>query len=318
MFGRTKVGVRVENEIYWLDLRGKKEFDSLIQSDRTVIVTGVLDELLSTNGDKGFLVNVTSVRANDGGKCDYVKQIVKVEIRGKLQQDSRDIVRPYDVGWYVAVNRKDYYLHLTCPSALEGAVQILDGQMVIVTGTLEVDGRWNIVHTTDIKAAPASPFKITFRRTEGVPDFHPTADVTFDSTKLSAKAADELRKLIGEAKFFELRSSKMPSNIPDPHAGYEFTLEMNGKNHSIWVVDFEMTPPLKSLVERLKELSNDDFCRKLIGLDYADAMRKITEAGFTHRLIYMDGVVFPVTQDWRPNRINLSVKNGKVIRARIG
>src|SRR5437763_1037107 len=40
MFGRTSVGVTVCHETYWLDLRGKKDFESVIQSGRTVVVTG--------------------------------------------------------------------------------------------------------------------------------------------------------------------------------------------------------------------------------------------------------------------------------------
>src|SRR5262249_11428791 len=238
--------------------------------------------------------------------------------RGKVRKDERDIVRPYDTIWYITVNGTDYHLNLTCPSALVGEINDLDGQTVIVAGRLEAKGRWKTVHTTDVKAAPMDPFTITFSRTAGLPDFDATAAVTFDSAKLGAESAVELRKLIGEAKVLELRSTKLPHGIPDPPAGYEVTLEMDGKKHSVWVADFDMTPSLKSLVGRLKELSRDEFCRKLIGMDYADATRKITEAGYSHRLVYMDGTAFPVTQDWRPNRINLSVENGKVIRASVG
>ena len=319
MFGRTSVGVTVGNETYWLDARDTKDLQSLIQHGPTVLVTGEIDKLHGSEGDQNHLVNVTGIRADDAGKIEYVAKAVKVEIRGKLQQEFREFITPYDACWYVAVDGKDYYLHLNGNKTLFGQGKELVGQAVILNGTLEVKGRWNVVHVTSIKAAPVSPFKITFGRTSGIPDFHPTADVTFDSTKLSAKTAGELRKLIGEAKFFDLRSSMdQPLNIPDPPAGYNLTLEMDGKKHTIWVTDTDMTPALKTLVDRMKDGSTEVFCQKLIGMELDEAKRQLTEAGYTFRLTSMDGVFFPRTDDYRPNRINLAVEKGKVVEARVG
>src|SRR5262249_5887702 len=141
MFGRTSIGLVVGNETYWLDIRGKKGFDSLMKPGQMVAVTGELDELLSTNGDPAFIVNVSNIRADDTQKADSVKKTVKVEIRGRLRLDTRDILRPYGVSWYVTVNGTDYYLDQACPRALVGELNNLDGQTVIVAGTLEVHGK---------------------------------------------------------------------------------------------------------------------------------------------------------------------------------
>src|SRR5262249_41768941 len=100
--------------------------------------------------------------------------------------------------------------------------------------------------------------------------------------------------------------------------GYNLTVEMDGKTHKIWVTNWDMTAALDTLVDRLKELTTDTFCRGLIGLELGEAQRRITAAGYTVRVLSIDGVHFPRTDDWRPNRINLTVKKGKVVGAHIG
>src|SRR5205823_428743 len=126
------------------------------------------------------------------------------------------------------------------------------------------------------------------------------------------------RKLIADAKFFELRSSMESENIPDPHAGYNLKLEMDGKTHTIWVVDGDLTPSLKVLVGRLKDLTTEAFCRKLIGLDFEEAKRQATAEGYKVRLAGKDGARFFLTTDWCPNRINVVVEKGKVVEASAG
>jgi hypothetical protein len=158
-FGRTSVGITVGSQTYWLDLHGEKEFQALIQSDRQVVVTGELEELVSTDGDKGLMVNVTGVKADAAGMGASVKKIVKVEIRGKLKQDSTDIERPYDVYWFLNLRSNNYYL-LTNSPALTDQVNKLGNQEVIAIGTLEVKGHWNIVRVTSLEAAPAPELNV--------------------------------------------------------------------------------------------------------------------------------------------------------------
>lgn len=316
MFGVTSTGVTIGDNTFWLDLRDRKDLQPVVQSGATVRVTGTIEKHQGTDGRIDFLVKVTDIRADDAGQSAYVRKTTGLEIRGKLGWDTRDIERPYEVYWYVSVDGKDYYLHLKGNKTLIGQVKDLAGQTVVMTGTLEFKDRWRIVHVATINAAPASPFKITFGRTSGIPDFHPIADVVFDSTKLRRKTVDDLRKLIVEAKFFDLRSSMdPPPHVPDPPAGYNLALEMDGKKHRIWVTYGDMTPALSALVDRLKEARTEAFCHKLIGLNLDEAKRQIADAGYTHRLVRVDDVSFELTDDLRRNRINLTVEKGKVVGA---
>src|SRR5262249_10800606 len=189
-FGMTSARITIGGDTYWLDLRDNKNLQGVVQSGASVWVTGEIDDFQGTDGQIDFLVKVADVRADDSGQASYVRKTGAVEIRGRLQEDRRDIYRPFEASWYVAINGKEYFLDLKGNKTLIGQLKDFAGLPVVVTGTSEVKGRWNIVHVASIKAAPASPFKITFSRTSGIPDFRPTADVTFDSTKLSPKTAD--------------------------------------------------------------------------------------------------------------------------------
>ena len=100
--------------------------------------------------------------------------------------------------------------------------------------------------------------------------------------------------------------------------GHLGTLEMDGKKHTIWVTDSDVTPALDALVRRLKEANTETLCQKEIGMDFEEAKRQLTAAGYKVRLVSKDGVSFPRTDDWREDRINLSVEKGKVVEARGG
>ena len=50
----------------------------------------------------------------------------------------------------------------------------------------------------------------------------------------------------------------------------------------------------------------------------AYAENKIEEAGYEHRMVWKDGESFAVTEDYRPTRINLYIKEGIVDKVEVG
>ena len=56
----------------------------------------------------------------------------------------------------------------------------------------------------------------------------------------------------------------------------------------------------------------------LAGLSEADATAAAAQKGFTVRIIARDGEWYPVTKDYRLDRINFVVVNGVVVDATIG
>jgi hypothetical protein len=94
--------------------------------------------------------------------------------------------------------------------------------------------------------------KVHFARTPGVGDFNTHPAVDLDGKKLTAEEAKQLRKLIDDASFFDLSSSPTPPPyIPDPLAGYDLTVDMDGRTHHIWVMDSAVSKSLKPLVDWL-------------------------------------------------------------------
>ena len=49
-----------------------------------------------------------------------------------------------------------------------------------------------------------------------------------------------------------------------------------------------------------------------VGLTLEEAEAKATKADLPHRVIKRDGQSLPVTRDYRPERLNFTVENGKV------
>ena len=56
----------------------------------------------------------------------------------------------------------------------------------------------------------------------------------------------------------------------------------------------------------------------LVGLSVAEAEKATTDAGFTFRVVSVDGEPKPVTMDYREDRINAEVEDDKVVRVTIG
>ena len=60
------------------------------------------------------------------------------------------------------------------------------------------------------------------------------------------------------------------------------------------------------------------FAETLFGMAEAYAIGKIEEAGYEWRVVKRDLEDFPVTMDYRPNRINLTIKEGIVYKVSVG
>lgn len=58
--------------------------------------------------------------------------------------------------------------------------------------------------------------------------------------------------------------------------------------------------------------------RDLVGMSEADALTAIEAAGGSSRVIERDGESFPVTMDFRTDRVNLTIVDGTVTRADLG
>src|SRR5262245_42155335 len=61
MFGVTSAGVTIGDNTYWLDLRDRKDLQTVAQSGATVLVTGQIDQFQGTDGQMDFLVKVADL-----------------------------------------------------------------------------------------------------------------------------------------------------------------------------------------------------------------------------------------------------------------
>ena len=96
--------------------------------------------------------------------------------------------------------------------------------------------------------------KVHFARTPGLSDLlHGSPTVDLDGSNLSAGEVKALRKLIEDAHFFDLKSSPPPAaNVElGPIAGYDLTVEMDGRTHAIWVADSDVSKSLQPLIDAL-------------------------------------------------------------------
>jgi hypothetical protein len=101
--------------------------------------------------------------------------------------------------------------------------------------------------------------KVHFARTLGVGDFTGFPDLTSSDKDLSAGQERRLRQLLADAGFFELTSSPPPPPyVPDPPAGYDLRVEMDGRTHSIWVQDGDVGDALKPLIEWLADRAKEE------------------------------------------------------------
>ncbi len=94
--------------------------------------------------------------------------------------------------------------------------------------------------------------KVHFHRTPGVGDFgdHPALDL--DGKNLSADEVKQLCKMIEDANFFDLKSTPPLSPVPpDPLPGYDLAVEMDGRTHTVWLQDADVTKSLQPLIDWL-------------------------------------------------------------------
>jgi hypothetical protein len=90
---------------------------------------------------------------------------------------------------------------------------------------------------------------VHFHKTPGVGDFNSHPAIDLDGANLSADEVKELRRLIGDANFFDLKSSPPQSPIPpDPTVGYELKVDVDGRTNSIWVREDDVTRSLRPLI----------------------------------------------------------------------
>jgi PBP1b-binding outer membrane lipoprotein LpoB len=61
-----------------------------------------------------------------------------------------------------------------------------------------------------------------------------------------------------------------------------------------------------------------EFAETLFGMAEAYAIGKIEEAGYEWRVVQRDQEMFPATKDYRPNRIDLVIKEGIVYQVSVG
>ena len=60
------------------------------------------------------------------------------------------------------------------------------------------------------------------------------------------------------------------------------------------------------------------FAQTLLGMAQAYAEELIEGYGYEHRMVWKDGESFAVTEDYRPTRINLYIKEGIVDKVEVG
>ena len=76
-----------------------------------------------------------------------------------------------------------------------------------------------------------------------------------------------------------------------------------------------LPPPTQSLdADPDQDVVND----ALVGLTKEEAEAAAADAGYTVRVTIEDGQMFPMTMDYRTDRINIEVENGVVTRAFVG
>ena len=76
-----------------------------------------------------------------------------------------------------------------------------------------------------------------------------------------------------------------------------------------------LPPPTQSLDA---DPDQDVVSAALVGLTKEQAEEVAADAGYTVRVTIEDGQMFPMTMDYRTDRINIEVENGVVTRAFVG
>lgn len=60
------------------------------------------------------------------------------------------------------------------------------------------------------------------------------------------------------------------------------------------------------------------FVKDLVGMKEVEAIKKLGDLGVKIRIVSRDGEHFIVTRDFKNDRVNLSIENGKVSKADVG
>jgi NAD-dependent DNA ligase len=147
--------ITADGKTYELDFDSNKELREMAEklNGKTVILTGRLEErsrrVRVSAGSEGsktpvymhvpyHVVVVTGLKAAEG---DYVKQMIQVEVRGKLSWynpylilEAKELLAKV---WTVTANGTTYELDFGGNKCLAGMIQKLEGKTVLVTGTLE-------------------------------------------------------------------------------------------------------------------------------------------------------------------------------------
>ena len=63
---------------------------------------------------------------------------------------------------------------------------------------------------------------------------------------------------------------------------------------------------------------NDAFCDDFVGMMEDEAMVEAMNDGYTVRVTRRDGNAFPVTRDYRTDRVNFNIENNIVVAASVG
>ncbi|MCG8602045.1 MAG: hypothetical protein MI807_18020 [Verrucomicrobiales bacterium] len=97
--------------------------------------------------------------------------------------------------------------------------------------------------------------------------------------------------------------------------------EKGGESHRETAAKPEMEKPVKPPANSNRPMKNQPPPASdgaYIGMDLKAAETQAEKSGLRHRVVERDGKPLPATRDYRPNRVNFSVKAGKVIKVTRG
>jgi hypothetical protein len=74
----------------------------------------------------------------------------------------------------------------------------------------------------------------------------------------------------------------------------------------------------EGMVDQMGAEGIEQFAESLIGLTDGQAEEATEEAGFTYRVVSIDGEPLAVTLDYRTDRVNVSLEDDVVVEATVG
>ena len=185
------------------------------------------------------------------------RELTRVEIKGTLSVVGIiPHIGPPRVHVTLITRRRTYQLAFKNEQERKLVEKLGDRIPVVVSGWM-IEGR--VIQVIGLKKQNGTvvipeTIKVTVRvvRTPGVGDFGPRRHWALDSAKLSATEVARLCRLIDSVRFFKLRSSPLSLCIPDPPVGYEVTVTLDGRQHTIWVEDAAVTKGLRQLIDHVR------------------------------------------------------------------